>query len=126
MSIRIVLIALVLSLAGNAVAGAMLDFIERGVKLEHVVHHQDAGDHHHHDDGSFHNDDPDAAVDHLHAADGLVPACPSATPLDSLVALVPPRPAKLAAPCCPYPVLDGPLRPPRFLGQAAPDTRYRV
>lgn len=126
MSIRIVLLALILLITGNAVAQATIGFNDRGVKLAHLIHHQDAGLHYHHDDGSFHHDDPDAAIDHTHADSGLVPACLSESPVVSLLALIPPRPAKLAAPRCPYPAFDGPLRPPRILGQVAPATRLPV
>lgn len=126
MVMRILIVALILSIAGNAVARAMLASGERMVPMEHLLQHHGAGDHHHHDDGSFHNDEPDAAVVHTHV-DGAFPATGwSEPPAVPVLAMTPPRPSKLAVQRCPYPVLDGPLRPPRLASQSPPVTRLRV
>lgn len=110
----LLVVALVLSLMWQVVAGAwpggLANTLDGG---EHTAVHLANEAHHHHDDGSVHHDDSAESASHMALDQSSSAVLLGGASSDT--------PTSMASPCAqhvarqgPHPYLDGPLRPPRL------------
>ena len=104
---------LLICLVLQGVAVADCETLGAGGQLAHGALHWQATSHHHHDDGATHLDEQSELIEHTHADQGPGWAL-TVGAAGSLGAMRPPTPMAPQESHAQQPVLEGPLRPPRF------------